>query len=495
LSKGQKEDLDETLKHSKLTHEFLELNENKRANFFTDTILNGKESAITDPRITKNIENSKHIISDFLKLKKKSSVEKIYNFIKDNIEVVIVPIKANEMLHTELFASVNSNKLELENYDLIKTHIISLCYRYKSYSTESISKVSGLWNKLYELFNTPDHFEDFLIDYWACEKKFITKKGHNLYNAFSDNKTGHPSKIIEELMNYAKHYIKIFYQKEYKSGVVQDWNPRSDLEKKLQNSFLYMKSRQIKVGYPLILYCMVKKKGTLKDLVKLSEFIESYTFLNLGIMGIYPEETKKSLLPYLNLLQKGTSIKIVNEKLKDDIKSRKAEFIRASRFSNLRDKDTAYMLHRIVRANFSHSLCPKYEELYKKKYREDHIEHILPQGFETEPEWRKKILEKIAMDPEFMRRWNGLPVDEQLEKFRNEFLNLIGNKSFLVQSDNSSIGRCYIDKKIKKYKLCEPHNPLYDWIISKVELSGKWDNEEIQERSEVLMEKYLKIFI
>ncbi len=365
-----------------------------------------------------------------------------------------------------IFESLNSTGLELSQADLIRNYILMGLQRKSQ-------------NRIYE--NYWDHIEqlakdeaankskvsDFIRDYLTIKNKKIPNK-NKVYHEFKEKYPTSTVKTLEKnlkpIKKSAQHYSKLI-------------NPSHEPDQNIRIQLRYINRLEINVAYPFLLKVYddySTSKISKLTFVEIMELIQSFVWrrfviglptnaLNKIFMRLY-EDAKPP--DYLASIQLSLLRKKGNQRF-----PRNTEVVNALREKDMygiKPKNRVYFLERLE--NHDNKEAVKIEG-----NNDITIEHIFPQN--PEPKWKLELGEK---------HYNFIK-----ENYLNTIANLtlsgnngkLGNKVFLTKKEMN------IDGKEQGYK----YSRL--WLNRYLAEVDKWDKDTIEERFEIIKERFLSIWV
>lgn len=360
-----------------------------------------------------------------------------------------------------IFESLNSTGLELSQADLIRNYILMGLNRrdqnniYNNY-WEIIERLAKD-----ETLNT-SKVSDFIRDYLTL----INNKIPNKNKVYLEFKAKFPTTNLSELENnlapiksLVKYYNKLL-------------NPKNETDKDIRLQLEYINRLEINVAYPFLMKVYQDySEGTIDKVtyIKILEFIQSFTWrrfivglptnaLNKIFMTLYEKIDHEDYLISLQkwLLKRPGSQRY--PKNKEVIESLKLKDV-----YNIKSKNRIYLLERLE--NFENK-----EPVVIEGNTDITIEHIFPQN--PDPKWKV-----------------GLGSDEY-NLIKETYLNTIGNLT--LSGNNGKLGNKPFIYKRDLDKAGYKDSRL--WLNKYLSILSKWDTTEIEERFNLLAERFLEIW-
>lgn len=364
-----------------------------------------------------------------------------------------------------IFESLNSTGLELSQADLIRNYILMGLSRtnqekiYKSY-WEVIEK-----NAKDETLNKT-RVSEFIRDYLTLKNKEIPNKG-DVYVTFKANYPTTTVDDLEEILSELKSLSK-FYNKLV--------NPKSETDREVRQQLEYISRLEINVAFPFLMKVYEDYSNSLIDkptFISVLSLVQSFTFrrfilglptnaLNKIFMTLYDKVEQKN---YLFSIQKSLLQRTGVQRFPRNTEAINA--LKEKDVYNIKPKNRTYLLERIE--NYLNT-----EPVIIEGNSDITIEHIFPQN--PDPNW------KIELG------------DEQYNFIKENYLNTIGNLT--LSGNNGKLGNkpfsdkqvMNIDGKEQGYKFSRL------WLNRDLKEKIKWDKEEIENRANVIADRFLKIW-
>jgi hypothetical protein len=364
-----------------------------------------------------------------------------------------------------IFESLNSTGLELSQADLIRNYILMGLKSeeqnriYKHY-WEVIEK-----NAKDETLNQTS-VSEFIRDYLTLKNKKIPNKG-DVYAKF---KKKYPTSSIQELelvLSELKSLVK-YYNKLS--------NPKNEPDKQIQTQLEYIQRLEINVAFPFL---MKVYEDFAKEIINKATFIavlstvQSFTFRRfiLGLpthalgnifMGLYDKVEPNN---YLCSIQKALLEKSGNHRFPRNTETINA--LKQKDVYNIKPKNRTYLLERLE--NFQNK-----EPVTIEGNADITIEHIFPQN--PDPKWKIELGE------------------DQYNLIKENYLNTIGNLT-LSGNNGKLSNKPFLDKKFMNLDEKE-QGYIFSrlWLNRDLKEKSKWDKTEIEERTNAISERFIKIW-
>jgi uncharacterized protein with ParB-like and HNH nuclease domain len=365
-----------------------------------------------------------------------------------------------------IFESLNSTGLELSQADLIRNYILMGLKR------KSQNKIyENYWEHIEQLSKdestNSSKVSDYIRDYLTLENKKIPNK-NKVYHEFKEKYPTSTVEVLEDILTPIKKLVK-----HYNKLLNPAHEPDNDIRQQLQ----YINRLEINVAYPFLLKVYddystgVISKQTF---IEVLELIQAFTWrrfiiglptnaLNKIFMRLYEDIDSQNYLTsiQLALLKKKGSQRFPRNK-------EVVNTLREKDMYGIKPKNRVYFLERLE----NH----KNNELVKIDGNSDiTIEHIFPQN--PEPKWKIELGEE---------EYNFIK-----ENYLNTIANLtlsgnngkLGNKRFLSKKEMN------VDGEEQGYK----YSRL--WLNSYLTQIDKWGKNEIEERFQIIEERFLSIWV
>lgn len=364
-----------------------------------------------------------------------------------------------------IFESLNSTGLELSQADLIRNYILMGLSRtnqdriYKSY-WEVIEK-----NAKDETLNKT-RVSEFIRDYLTLKNKEIPNKG-DVYTKFKEK---YPTSTIDELelvLTELKSLVK-YYNKLT--------NPKNEPDRLIRTQLEYINRLEINVAFPFLMKVYEDFSNDIIDkatFISVLSTVQSFTFrrfilglptnaLNKIFMGLYDKvepnnyllSIQKSLLQRSGIQRFPRNTETINALKEKDV-------------YNIKPKNRTYLLERLE--NFQNN-----EPVAIEGNSEITIEHIFPQN--PDPKW------KIELGA------------DEYNLIKENYLNTIGNLT-LSGNNGKLSNKPFLDKKVMNVDGKEQGYTFSRlWLNRDLKEKTKWDKIEIEERANIISERFIKIW-
>ncbi len=398
-----------------------------------------------------NITNNYHF---FLNAIEKEELEpvKILDAIK-KLNVVLINLNRKNDNPQLIFESINSTGVELTSADLIRNYILM---ELKEQTQENM--YNSYWRKIEQLTGeNGTNLSNFIRDYLTLKNKKVVKQKavYEEFKEYTKEAFNEREDILKELLYFAQIYC-YFISKAHDD---------SEITERLENFRILDNT----VAYPYFLAVFDNLKKdilTLDEVKKILQILESLLFRRIVISGstqgfnkvfsvlhkdIEKERNVKEPASYLEvfkfiLLNKSGTAKFqTNEELKN-------AFIHNDIYHK---KYTLFLLHKLE--NFASA--------YKVEKEDLTIEHIMPQKL-TET-WKRNL-------------------GDNSNEIHQKYLHTLGNLSLTAKNSELSNKTMKEKQKIEENKLT---------LNCKLADTVKWDGEAIEDRSKLLVQDILKIWI
>lgn len=408
------------------------------------------------------------IIDNFKFFRSSLNVENYETIQKGLSKLIFIDIALDRQKDNpqRIFESLNSTGLELSQADLIRNYILMGLKPkdqdriYKNY-WEVIEK-----NAKDETLNKTK-VSDFIRDYLTLKNKEIPNKG-DVYSKFKEK---HPTSTIDdleivllEIKSLVRYYNKLT-------------NPKNEPDKLIRIQLEYINRLEINVAFPFL---MKVYEDFSNDVIDKSTFIvilstiQSFTFrrfilglpsnaLNKIFMGLYFHKDfnkNEYFISFQRILLKLPR----NQRFPRNNETIKA--FKEKDVYNINPKNRFFLFERLE--NFQNN------EIVSIEGNSDiTIEHIFPQN--PDPKW------KIELGEEYIF-------------IKENYLNTIGNLT--LSGNNGKLSNKIFSEK----KVMNIDNKEQGYIFSRLWLNRdlkdktKWDKFEIEERANIISERFLKIW-
>ena len=403
-----------------------------------------------------------------------------YNFFKsrinpDNYEFVLlglsklifveISLERDKDDPQKIFESLNSTGLELSQSDLIRNYIL-MGLKHK----DQLNIYNNYWkqietNATHEETNG-NKVSDFIRDFLTLENREIPNK-NKVYLEF---KKRYPltdfdslEKILSRIKKYSCHYNKFI-------------NPYNETESDIRSQLLLVNKLEINVAFPFLLEVYNDYMNNIiskTTLVEVLEIIQSFTWrrfiiglptnaLNKIFMRLY-EDIEQS--DYVISLQKALLKKKSSQRYPRD-----QEVI-----GTLRERDM-YGIQTKNR-NYFFEKMENYQNREPVKIDGNPditVEHIFPQN------------------PD--QKWKVMLGEEQFNQIKEKYLNTAANLT--LSGNNGKLGNRYFVEKRDMNDDGKEQGYKYSrlWLNKYLASLEKWDLSTLEERFNLLIERFLKIW-
>lgn len=360
-----------------------------------------------------------------------------------------------------IFESLNSTGLDLSQADLIRNYILMGLNRrdqnkiYHNYweVIEKLAKDESLNVSL---------VSDYIRDFLTLENKKIPNKG-KVYLEFKEK---YPTQSINDLETYlskikglAKYYNKLI-------------NPKNEVDNDIRIQLEYINRLEINVAYPFLIKVFDDYVSSVIDkptFIKVLELIQSFTWrrfilglptnaLNKIFMTLYD---KVEIDNYLFSIQKTLIQRTGVQRFPKN--SEVVDSLKVKDLYNIKSKNRIYMFDRLENFENTERVTIDGNSLIT-------IEHIFPQN--PDPKW------KIDLG------------DNEYSFIKENYLNTIGNLT-LSGNNGKLSNRPFLNKRDMKDA---GYKDSRLWLNKHLSTLEKWDRDEIEKRSDIIAERFLKIW-
>lgn len=364
-----------------------------------------------------------------------------------------------------IFESLNSTGLELSQADLIRNYILMGLSRtnqekiYKSY-WEVIEK-----NAKDETLNQT-RVSDFIRDFLTLKNKEIPNKS-NVYITFKQNYPTTTVDILEENLFEIKSLSK-FYNKLV--------NPKNEEDKAVRQQLEFINRLEINVAFPFLMKVYEDFSNEVIDkqtFISVLTLIQSYTFrrfivglptnaLNKIFMSLYDKVEQEN---YLFSIQKSLLLRSGVQRFPRNTETINA--LKEKDVYNIKSKNRTYLLERLE--NYQNN-----EFVVIDGNSDISIEHIFPQN--PDPKW------KIELG------------NDEYNFIKENYLNTVGNLT--LSGNNGKLGNKYFTEKQVMNDDGKEQGYKYSrlWLNRDLQTLSKWDRNEIENRVNVISERFLNIW-
>lgn len=399
-----------------------------------------------------------------------------YSYIKEritqeNIDVILrgvsklmfveISLERDKDNPQRIFESLNSTGLELSQADLIRNYILmglkhdkqQRIYRNYWLIIEKLAK---------DEYKNVSKVSDFIRDYLTLKNFKIPNKS-KVYEEFQKKypigTIDELENVLEELKSLAKHYNKLI-------------NPNNEKDKVIRRELEYINRLEINVAYPFLMkvyddfYNEIISK---EEFIDMLNFVQAYTFrrfivglptnaLNKIFMLLYDKLNENNYIDSLKkwlLERKGTQRFPRDKEVIDSLKLKDVY--------NIKSKNRIYLLERFENHDN--------KEIVKILGNEDiTVEHIFPQN--PNPKW------KIELG------------NETYNYIKENYLHTIGNLT--LSGNNGKLGNKTFQEKRDLPNYGYKDSRLWlNRFLSEIDF---WDEDKINERFELLADRFLKIW-
>jgi uncharacterized protein with ParB-like and HNH nuclease domain len=364
-----------------------------------------------------------------------------------------------------IFESLNSTGLELSQADLIRNYILMGLSRtnqekiYKSY-WEVIEK-----NAKDQTLNQT-RVSDFIRDFLTLKNKEIPNKS-NVYVTFKENYPTTTVDVLEENLSEIKSLSK-FYNKLV--------NPKNEEDKAIRQQLEFINRLEINVAFPFLMKVYEDYSNEVIDkqtFISVLTLIQSYTFrrfivglptnaLNKIFMSLYDKVEQDN---YLFSVQKSLLMRSGVQRFPRNTETINA--LKEKDVYNIKSKNRTYLLERLE--NYQNN-----EFVVIDGNSDITIEHIFPQN--PDPKW------KIELG------------NDEYNFIKENYLNTVGNLT--LSGNNGKLGNKYFTEKQVMNEDGKEQGYKYSrlWLNRALQTLSKWDRNEIENRVNVISERFLNIW-
>ena len=364
-----------------------------------------------------------------------------------------------------IFESLNSTGLELSQADLIRNYILMGLSRtnqekiYKSY-WEVIEK-----NAKDQTLNQT-RVSDFIRDFLTLKNKEIPNKS-NVYVTFKENYPTTTVDVLEENLSEIKSLSK-FYNKLV--------NPKNEEDKAIRQQLEFINRLEINVAFPFLMKVYEDYSNEVIDkqtFISVLTLIQSYTFrrfivglptnaLNKIFMSLYDKVEQDN---YLFSVQKSLLMRSGVQRFPRNTETINA--LKEKDVYNIKSKNRTYLLERLE--NYQNN-----EFVVIDGNSDITIEHIFPQN--PDPKW------KIELG------------NDEYNFIKENYLNTVGNLT--LSGNNGKLGNKYFTEKQVMNEDGKEQGYKYSrlWLNRPLQTLSKWDRNEIENRVNVISERFLNIW-
>jgi uncharacterized protein with ParB-like and HNH nuclease domain len=363
-----------------------------------------------------------------------------------------------------IFESLNSTGLDLSQSDLIRNFILM-----DLPPIEQDRIFETIWSPIEEnakdLIKKTSLVSDFIRDYLTLKNKKIPNK-NKVYTEFKvlfqNKKDDNYHYELENIKSLSVHYKKFI-------------NPITVSDLKIRRELQYINRLEINVAYPFLLQVFEDEENGLiqsSELVSILQLIQSFIWrrfivglptssVNKVFMTLYAEIDTEEYVESLEkaLLRKGGSSKFPrNEDIKLALKDKD--------LYNIQSKNRSYFFELLENHNNKEYVDTSNEGIT--------IEHIFPRT-PTE-EWASSLNR------------------EEFSEFKDKYLNTIANLT-LSGNNGALSNRTFLEKKLMNNDGKEQgYNHSRLWLNSYLQKIEDWNLTRLEERFEIIYERFLKIW-
>lgn len=360
-----------------------------------------------------------------------------------------------------IFESLNSTGLELSQADLIRNYILMGLRR-----ADQSKIYTDYWlvieNLAKDEVKNTSKVSDFIRDYLTHKNNKIPKK-NQVYLEFKQNYPTTNLHNLESILSPIKSLVK-FYNKLL--------NPQNEADKDIRLQLTYINRLEINVAYPFLMKVYEDyAKGLIDKAVFLEilHFVQSFTWrrfivglptnaLNKIFMTLYEKIDPSNYLPSLQkwLLQRTGSQRFPKD-------SEVRESLKLKDVYNIKSKNRIYLLERLENHE-NREVVPVEGNLAIT------IEHIFPQNPDA--------------------KWKADLGTDEYNFIKETYLNTIGNLT--LSGNNGKLGN-----KSFQFKRDLPNSGYKAsrlWLNAYLSRMEKWGKDEIEQRFEILADRFLNIW-
>lgn len=363
-----------------------------------------------------------------------------------------------------IFESLNSTGLDLSQSDLIRNFILM------DLPPKDQDRVfDSIWNPIEEnakdLVKKTSLVSDYIRDYITLRNKKIPNKNKvyvEFKSLFANKKDESYPQELENIKSLSVHYKKFI-------------NPSTISDPKVRRELQYISRLEINVAYPFLLQVFEDAENGLiqaSELVSILQLIQSYSWrrfivglptnaLNKVFMTLYSEIDIEEYVESIEkaLLKKGGSSKFPrNEDIKLALKDKD--------LYNIQSKNRSYFFELLENHNNKEYVDTSYEGIT--------IEHIFPRTPTEE--------------------WTANLGREEYAEFKDKYLNTIANLT-LSGNNGALSNKTFSEKKLMNIDGKEQgYNHSRLWLNSYLQKIENWNTNHLEERFEIIYERFLKIW-
>ena len=361
-------------------------------------------------------------------------------YILNKVEIIKIAC-SNDEYAIKLFEVLNTRGLDLSPADLIKSHLYSKCE-----DDISKGKFMATWNQIETISKNVDQSITNLLTYYMYYLHSQNPK-KSLYSILKEEfRDLDPNNVLYDFKKMVEYYqdeiiavnSKIFYSFQY-----------------LPNQIFWK---------AIFLTAKMKKYEDFIGLCKiLRKFYYSYWIANYTTTKV-----KQTSFNIINWIKEKRHLDYIKKRIHRKMKS-DGVFERLNEY--LQDEIYGLPWVKAILLLIEYSQTDNSKPLFIEKDKNLHIEHILPQEWNKNPEWKKY--------------WN--------ENDGKNLVNKLGNLTLLSGKKNISASNSSFKKKLEIYK-GKGYSEVSAFEITKRILGNKnWTKTEVQERNDWLMKNLNEI--
>lgn len=364
-----------------------------------------------------------------------------------------------------IFESLNSTGLELSQADLIRNYILMGLSRTNQ---EKIYK--SFWEIIEKNAKDETHNQtrvsDFIRDFLTLKNKEIPNKS-NVYVTFKENYPTATADVLEENLSEIKSLSK-FYNKLV--------NPKNEEDKAIRQQLEFINKLEVNVAFPFLMKVYEDYSNEVIDkqtFISVLALIQSFTFrrfivglptnaLNKIFMSLYDKVEQDN---YLFSIQKSLLLRSGVQRFPRNTETINA--LKEKDVYNIKSKNRTYLLERLE--NYQNN-----EPVAIEGNTDITIEHIFPQN--PDPKWKLEL------------------GNEEYNYIKENYLNTIGNLT--LSGNNGKLGNKYFTEKQLMNDQDKEQGYKFSrlWLNRDLQTLTKWDRTEIENRANVIAERFLHIW-
>lgn len=355
-------------------------------------------------------------------------------YILNKVEIITITC-SNDEYAIKLFEVLNTRGLDLSPADLIKSHLYSKCE-----DDISKGKFMATWNQIETISKNVDQSITNLLTYHMYYLQGQNPK-FSLYTVLKEEYRGlDPNNVLYNFKKLSEYYH----------------NEIIIVDSKIFYSFRYLPNQ---VFWKAIL--LTAKMERYKDFIALCKILRKF-YYSYWIANYTTTKVKQTSFNIINWVKEKRSIdyikKRIHKKMKNDDVFEKLK-------KHLQDKVYGLPWLKAILLLIEYSQTDDSKLTFIEKDRNLHVEHILPQEWNKNPEWKEY--------------WN--------ENDGKNLVNKLGNFTLLSGKKNISASNSSFKKKLEIYK-GKGYSKMSAFEITKRILDNKnWTKKELQERNDWLM--------